>query len=1016
MDIEVHLNCHWGKLQILMVAAGIDEYETLRQKYGLNPLSAIDIILKENPGKHGLDLVMEEVKAISHCVSQLKMDSSLNSNGVVIPIGSIIDIQTLLLAVMCHVAINCLSKRSSATVIADETEQKQGFCFVDSGIAFCKFEHLIPTVPVKTQVALIVAIHDLLAECGICCHLLALDMKLKSNLNSSDRETTQHDKHLSPHSQNRTRKKELKSDMLDDDAFGGIASESIPSLLGPEKDNAGIGCEMQGSDEGKDEGEKTTGQFTESRNKLTEDEGEELELIIDGALGQCFFCLYGLNLRSDSSCEDDLAMHKNTSRGDYQTKEQCADVFQYILLYAKASSRTGLVKLRRVLRAIRKHFPQPAEEVLIGNAIDKFSEAGSEGYLETITKIILPDVETVNQHSSMMVESYFPYVDVYCNLYYFLALSEEISATDKRPGFVLTKEGEEFVQKNANLFKYDLLYNPLRFESWQQLGNIYDEEVDLLLTDGSKHINVAGWRKNGTLPQRVETSQRRSRRCLLVSLALAKTLAQQCEIHELLALVYYDSLQNVVPFYDQRPVVPAKDAAWIAYCENSLKPFKKASLPKQDCSHAFHMEKLCEKLGYSYETSLSYYDKGIASNPLAVDPVYRMHVSCVKLLCFYGKQNLEPLKVLSGYSFDLSMKEPAMNVLGKLAAEMPHLPDDTKDRSTQENMPYNDCISSLEICVEGDLKHFHKAIYILFSLCIEDLVPVALGRFIEALVSSMHQVSSATPHRYIASLEINGKLETLEAINEKIRKRFKNPKLSNLSCAKVCRHASVAWCRSLFWNLTFEDSTRFEKHETKWNLVLDKIKNIIIKRASDENFEIANSLLRSSYKFFGESSCVILPSGLNLYLVPTRLSMETQFQHVLNGVEILNLSIPRKLLLWPYTLLQGHYANISVVLKYCEENIKRKMKKGATTSSILLNTILSTTTVVYTGYFCHPVKLLTVFGVKDGANHGGGIKPRAILVIALMTFVPLPKSKKTQCVNPSPPSGEMHKRLLLLLS
>lgn len=53
------------------------------------------------------------------------------------------------------------------------------------------------------------------------------------------------------------------------------------------------------------------------------------------------------------------------------------------------------------------------------------------------------------------------------------------------------------------------------------------QEVDLLLNDGSKHINVAGWRKNATLPQRVETSRRRSRRCLLMSLALAKTSTQQ---------------------------------------------------------------------------------------------------------------------------------------------------------------------------------------------------------------------------------------------------------------------------------------------------------------------------------------------------------------------------------------------------------------------------------------------------------------------------------------------------------
>lgn len=66
-------------------------------------------------------------------------------------------------------------------------------------------------------------------------------------------------------------------------------------------------------------------------------------------------------------------------------------------------------------------------------------------------------------------------MEVYSNLYYLMAQSEEISATDKWPGFVLTREGEEFVQQNANLFKYDLLYNPLRFESWQRLANIYDE-------------------------------------------------------------------------------------------------------------------------------------------------------------------------------------------------------------------------------------------------------------------------------------------------------------------------------------------------------------------------------------------------------------------------------------------------------------------------------------------------------------------------------------------------------------
>ena len=50
----------------------------------------------------------------------------------------------------------------------------------------------------------------------------------------------------------------------------------------------------------------------------------------------------------------------------------------------------------------------------------------------------------------------------------------------------------------------------------------------------------------------------------------------QSEIHELLALVYYDSLQSVVPFYDQRTVSPVKDSAWTMFCENPMGHFKKA--------------------------------------------------------------------------------------------------------------------------------------------------------------------------------------------------------------------------------------------------------------------------------------------------------------------------------------------------------------------------------------------------------------------------------------------------------
>lgn len=212
------------------------------------------------------------------------------------------------------------------------------------------------------------AIHDLLAEYGLCCvgdgeegtflklaikHLLALDMKLKSNCQSSNRETTQCDEQISYKNNVKTSPNESKSDAsnikssqmeLDENAVEKnvpemMTTEDLLSSKGLVKDTAEATFGEHGGPDGKvKKVEKLGDEFVEYGKELTEDEREDIELGIDNALDQCFFCLYGLNLRSDSSYEDDLALHRNTSRGDYQTKEQCSDVFQYILPYAKGSS------------------------------------------------------------------------------------------------------------------------------------------------------------------------------------------------------------------------------------------------------------------------------------------------------------------------------------------------------------------------------------------------------------------------------------------------------------------------------------------------------------------------------------------------------------------------------------------------------------------------------------------------------------------------------------------------------
>ncbi|ERN03626.1 hypothetical protein AMTR_s00042p00226140 [Amborella trichopoda] len=1240
LENEVYLSCHRRKLHILSVAAGILE-------------SVASCNLPKKPNGDVVDpsyepeapefymrecwnhMVAQEVNAIYLCLSHLKdeMDETSGiSEKFSAPAGLLGDIQYFLLVIICNLCQRFTYQKSSE-VGTDYNAQLETKCFMESAIAFCKLQHLDPDNPAKSQVELIAAMHELLAEYGLCCagkdgdgeegaflklaikYLLALDVKLRSNSHSSSRkqEKAQGSEVLSvsdPTSSFFLERKENEAIdieatsmekhetkmIIEQDPPNALLIESFLNASEKEKDGAqgkdGIsdklmktdGCnadngnlttdaamnkveEAQGKDGRVDKLKEIDSHSADMRNVTLDAERNKVELGIDNALDQCFFCLYGLNLKGgpDASDDDDLAIHRNTNRGEYQSKEQCADVFRYLLPYAKASSRAGLVKLRRVLRAIYKHFPHPPDDILMKHSIDRFLDDPdlSECKLcemviscesvESIITFVFPDRNATQSGKAFLIGSSDSYQDVYGNLYYFLAQAEEMNATDKWPGFVLTKEGEEFVEQNANLFKYDLLYNPFRFESWQRLANIYDEEVDLLLNDGSKHINVVEWRRSDTLPQRVQASRRRSRRCLLMSLALAKTPVEQSQIHELLALVYYDSLQNVVPFYDQRCVLPVRDETWTMYCRNSMKHFEKAFAYKSDWSHAFYLGKLCEKLSHTYEEAFSYYSKASSMNPCAVDPVYRMHASRMKLLYACGKHDFHAIKVVAAHSFHQSTKDTILNLLGWTAEDLELLcktnvlscvgacPDQEEKLITTTQLEkawsilFNDCIMALEVCVEGELKHFHKARYMLaqglyrrgedgdlerakeelsfcfkssrssftinmweidsivkkarrrtpgiggnkkvlelglpessrkfitcirkyillyltllektedfgtleraysslrtdkrFSLCLEDIVPVALGRYAQALALSVNRSvipatgnagsldhllerifnifldhgsswtdfaslpelgNSLCPefsvdalysyiHKYVQSLERDVRLDTLELINEKIRKRFKNPRLSNTRCAKVCNHASAAWCRSIvlslasitslpeepsptqivaqatgdldpgwqlhvdiqdneLWNTTIEDPKYQKSMEVKRNKML-KIKNIPVKQASAENMETASTLLKCTYNFYRESYCGTLPSGVNLYIIATsRLAPRGLSLRGTEGVpfrpvvETLDLSISRKLLLWAYTLVHGHYLNIHAVVKHCEENVKTRMKKGSSTS------------------------------------------------------------------------------------
>ena len=1102
MDIEVYLCYLKRKLQILTFSAGMINQVGLGEKSsGSTPN------VNPNAQKNWEQLIYDEVKAISRNISRVRSnilqgDFISGSNAVIH--NTIGEIQSHLVLVMCD-AVRAISNQKVNTLGAvSQPDQLKNGSLVDSAIAFCQLQHLDPSVTIKAQVELIVAVHDLLAEYGLCCagkdgegdegaflkfsikHLLSLDVKLKSNYLYS--------LSLGDHK---------KSDA---DQSSNCVSEDLPENR---RESNGDSNPMDSED-------------------LPEDpEREKVELGIDNALDQSFFCLYGLNLKTglDSSNDDDLATHKNTNRGDLQTKEQCADVFQYILPYVRASSRTGIVKLRKVLRAIRKHFPQPPDDVLARNTIHKFLEDPelSEDDLCEAAMSEKSEKSIISKLNPMDIgSSSDPYLEVYNNLYYIIAQAEEMSATDKIPGFVLNKEGEEFVEQSANLFKYDLMYNPLRFDSWQKLANVYDEEVDLLLNDGSKHINAVDWKRSPDLPRRVELGRSRSRRCLLVSLALAGSLDQRSQVHELLGLVYYDSLQNVVPFYDQRSVIPTKDANWRSLCENSMKHFEKAFSLKPDWLHVFYLGKICEKMGYSSEKVFSYYSKAIALNPSAVDPLYRLHASRIKLLSGHGSRNFVVLRTVASYPFNETTAKTVSDTLGwdlnpENCSEESRKPIGPQQLEEAWHLLYDDCISGLQVCTEGELKHFHRARYRLaqglykrgengdlerakeelgfcfrssrssftinmweidsivkkgkkkptgpaaarrsaditlpessrkfitcirkyvlfytfllekskdwstleraysyirtdkrFSLCLVDIVPVVLGRYVKVLsllVNDGERGELADPaltldtllerlfnvlldhvnqladlgnppevncpelsesslygymHQFIHHLEIDTRIEMLESMNEKIRKRFKTPKLSNVNLSIICKHASISWCRSILLKLAaitatapasaasatsdsgphlvvdlhpeeifrsaLEGSFYSKSDEERCREVLTSIKEVNVKQASEQNMDSAAALLRSAYNFFRDSSCGTFLTGIRLYTISlSPSSSETVNPQSMGPKEEVDLSVPRKLLLWAYTLVHGHYSSISTVVKFCEDNVKSKTRKG----------------------------------------------------------------------------------------
>ncbi|KAJ9537373.1 hypothetical protein OSB04_030106 [Centaurea solstitialis] len=266
--------------------------------------------------------------------------------------------------------------------------------------------------------------------------LLYLDMKLKLTSINKDSDSTQCDEQWV-----QVIWVMGKTITTDTDATGIVTNNGNSSTKDTGIENAAVECcEFTGhSSNGMfHKGEEARSQVLESEKQLTEEEKVDLEIKIDAAL----------------PCTKIHAV---------EIIKQKNNVRMFSVPYAKASffvicktfySYMGFHNLMvywiHIFRELdwlscEEYFPQPPDSALDEKFLDdpdlcedKLSEeAGSDGFQDAIMNIIYQD-GSISMRQPATIESSEPYMDVYRNLYHLLAQSEEMGATDKWAGFVLT--------------------------------------------------------------------------------------------------------------------------------------------------------------------------------------------------------------------------------------------------------------------------------------------------------------------------------------------------------------------------------------------------------------------------------------------------------------------------------------------------------------------------------------------------------------------------------------------------
>jgi len=152
-NLILALQCRELRLRLLCRAAGLAEVKIGIDNDG--SFSTLDTevdVIQATPSGSWIKLVAEEIHQISLCAALL-IEALEGSEGYKSLSPVLGRTQVLLLTSMCHF-VQTLSHRKGNTGVANLSLSTQAYsnCFVDSAIAFCRLQHLQPSVPMEHQV------------------------------------------------------------------------------------------------------------------------------------------------------------------------------------------------------------------------------------------------------------------------------------------------------------------------------------------------------------------------------------------------------------------------------------------------------------------------------------------------------------------------------------------------------------------------------------------------------------------------------------------------------------------------------------------------------------------------------------------------------------------------------------------------------------------------------------------------------------------------------------------------